>query len=465
MLPYAGFLLVIADLLFFAGTAQASPRDEILRVAPADAALIVLVQNARDHYRNLSESPFAQWLPTTAIGKKLFESDELKQFHNSGKMIFNELGTTPAALIDDVLGEAVAFAYSPAPNDKPNDERALILIRPRKLEVLSRLIDKMNDLQIRSGELTAVVRKEHGGIEYHERQKPGNGKEYFCFRDEVFAFSGNEAEIKAFIDRDKAVAKLADKPPELLDRLKKLDIADAAAVILINPRALDAEVNSKVASAKPDEKRFLSRFAEIWAALDAAALYITLDKNLEFGVSVRFTPGKLPVDAKKWLTGPRDITTAENLIPESALFGFSGQIRATELMEIVVSLAPREAGKQGVSEWITEVLGPIVGRDKLPLVLDALGPNWAVWAEQPTKEGVLPTFVGAVEISGEGANRAKAEKALLQAVEFGFNRARVMYNSKHQDQIEIRSEKDPRSMATVTTLVNETGFPPGFAPA
>jgi hypothetical protein len=462
---HACFVLVVASLLFHAGATQASPRDELLRLAPEDAALVILVQNAREHYRNLNESPFAKWFPTTAIGKKLFESGDLNQLRESVKMVFSELGTSPAALIEDVLGEAVAFAYSPAPSDRPNDERALILIRPRKLEVLVKLIDKINDLQIRSGELTGVVRREYAGAAYYERQKPGSGREFYCFSGEVFTFSGNEGEIKAFIDRDKTAAKVADKPPQLLERLKKLEVADAAAAILINPRAFDAEVKSKVASAKPDEKRFLSRFTEIWSALDFAAVYFTLDKNMEFGVSARFVPGKLPADAKKWLTGPRNITTAERLIPDSALFGFSGQVRAVELMEVVKSLLPQEAGKQGVNEWFTEVLGPIVGRDKLPLVLDSLGPNWAVWAEQPAKDGVLPTFIGAVEISGEGENRAKVEKALLQAVEFGFTKARVMYNSKHQDQIELKDDKDPRSGATIMILVNEKGFPPGFTPA
>ena len=67
---------------------------------------------------------------------------------------------------------------------------------------------------------------------------------------------------------------------------------------------LDAEVKARVADAKPDEKRFLSRFAEAWSALDAAAIYLKLDTDLEAGVSVRFQPGKLPDDLKRWLTGP-----------------------------------------------------------------------------------------------------------------------------------------------------------------
>jgi hypothetical protein len=460
----ACFALAVAISLFATDVATAaSPRDEVLRVAPADTAIFILVQNARDHYHNLSESPFVQWFPTTTIGKQLFASADLKQLRESGAMIFSELGTTPTALIEDVLGEAAAFAFSPAPPDRPNDERALILIRPRKPEVLAKLIEKMNSLQTRSGELKGIVQKEHAGAIYHERQKPGSGSEFYCFRGDVFAFSSVESEIKAFIDREKATAPVSEKTPELLGRMMKLGIANAAGVILINPRALDVEMKAKVAGAKPDEKQFLSRFTEVWSALDSAAIYLSLDKNLELGVSVRFHPGKLPADVKKWLTGPRNVTTAECLIPNGALFGFAGQVRATELIEMIASLVPREPGKPDVKAWIALVLGPIVGRDKLPLVLDTLGPNWAVWAEPPTKDGILPTFVAAVEINGEGETRAKAEKALLQAIEFGFQTARVAYNTKHADQIEVKQEKDPRNGATITTLVNNK-FPPGFSP-
>src|ERR1700722_1120929 len=219
-----------AVLLFAIPTSRAValPRDELLRVAPTDAAVVILVQNVRQHYHNLSESPFVQWFPSTAIGKKILESADLKQLRESSGMIFSELGTSPDALIEDVLGEAVAFAFTPASSDRPNDERAVILIRPRKPEVLSRLIEKMNDLQIRSGELKGVVSKQNGGVTYLERQKAGNGAEYYCFRGDVFAFSGIEAEIKSFIDRDKTEAKLADKSPELLERLKKLGIEGAA---------------------------------------------------------------------------------------------------------------------------------------------------------------------------------------------------------------------------------------------
>jgi hypothetical protein len=300
------------------------------------------------------------------------------------------------------------------------------------------------------------------GAAYHERKKSDGESEFYCFRGGVFAFSGSEADVKAVIARDAAAT---DQLPELVARMKRLGVADATAVLLVNPRPLDAEVKARVAEAKPDEKRFLERFAAVWAALDAAAVYGTLDAEVELGLALRFQPGKVPADLKPWLVGPRRWGNPAALIPENALFGFAAHVRATELIDLVASLAPVEPGKPGVKELLRQTLGPVVGRDKLPLVLNALGPDWAVWAEPPARDALLPTFVAAVQLSGDGADRASAEKALVQAIDTGFLMARLAYNATHPDQIEVREEKDAATGVVVKSLVNEKGFPPGFRPS
>lgn len=459
------FLAVLALTLLAVAPAIAGPRDELLRVAPNDAAIIVIVQNARDHYHTLAQSPFARWFPSTAIGKKLLESPELAQLRDSAAMIFRELDTAPDALIDDVVGDAVAFAFSPAPSNRPKDEHAVILVRPRKTEALLKLLDKLNALQTKSGELKGVNRKEHAGAAYFERQKSAGASEFYCLRGDLFAFSTTEADIQAVIDRDKAAPLLTARTPELVVRLQQLKVADAVGVILINPRPLDAEVTARAATAKPDEKRFLTRFAEAWSALDAAAVYLKFDAELEVGMSLRFQPGKLPDDLKGWLAGPASGGLSATLLPKNALIGVAGHLRAIELIDLVASLAPVEANKPGVKEWLDLTLGPVVGRDRLPLVLNALGPDWAAWAEPPVKDAFLPTLVAAIEIGGRGEERVKAEKSLVQALEFGFQMLRVAYNSKHTDQIELKEEKNAASGIIIRSLVNETGFPPGFRPS
>jgi hypothetical protein len=458
-------LLAVLALGVSAAPALAGPRDELLRVAPPDAALVVVVQNARDLARDLAGSPFAEWFPTTAIGKKILGSAELKQLTEAGTNIFAGLGTTPQGLLDEVLGDAVAFAYSPGPAGRPGEERAVILVRPRKPEALAGLVERLNELQTKSGEVKSVERREHGGGEYFERRQGGGGAQFYCFRGGVFAFSTSEADVKSVIDRDKVAPPVAKQAPPWVARMNELGVADAAGVILVNPRALDAEVKAQAAAADPSAKRFLEKFAEAWAGLDAAAAYFTLDRHFEVGLALRFKTEKLPPDARKLLAGLREPSAAEYLIPEDTLFGVAGHFRAADLLELVAALAPVEPGKPGVKEWVARTAGSVVGRDNLPLLLDSLGPNWAAWVAPPEKDAFLPTVAAAVEVSGNAETRAKAEAALLKALTFAFQTASFAYNATHTDQIELVEEKDPKSGAVVRSLVNEKGFPPGFRPS
>src|SRR5262249_41226558 len=117
------FLLVLAG----SPVAAASPRDELLRVAPPDAALLILVQNARDHAQNLTQSPFAQWFPQSAIGKRFFGGVDLKHAQDAAAPIFAALGVKPEELLADVFGDAAAFSFTPASADDPKSERAVFL--------------------------------------------------------------------------------------------------------------------------------------------------------------------------------------------------------------------------------------------------------------------------------------------------------------------------------------------------
>jgi hypothetical protein len=454
------FSLVLA-LALPVGAAPPPPRDEALRLAPDDFALVAVVQNLRDHSIAVTESPFAGWLPTTALGKKFLGGAQFKQITDAATPIFATLGLTPTDLIHDIVGDAVVFAYMPgAPND-PKSERSIILLRPRKPDVLAGVLDRLNDVQTKTNELKAVVQHKHAGETYHERQKPNGPSDFYCFRDGVFCFSQSEAEIKAAIDRDRNAAR--DKPPALTTRMTKLGVADAAAVLLVNPRPFDTDLAAKVKGAKPEEKAILSKFAEVWTATDAVALYFALGTGAEFGLSVQFDPAKLPAGAKAWLVGERTPSAVWSAIPDDALAAVAGRVKAVDLLNFLSSIHSG-ADKPGPQETIEQAIGPLIGRDKLPLVLDALGPDWGVWVQPPPKgsKSALPVTVGAVKVQAAGPNGAAATKALTQAIEYGFMVARIAYNAKHKDQIELREEKDGD---VVIKSLSGDAFPAGFRPS
>jgi hypothetical protein len=450
-------LLLAVLALAASPAAAAAPRDELLRAAPPDAALLVLVQNARDHIHDLERSPFAQWFPQSAIGKQLFAGHDLKQAWEAAAPILAALGIKPEELLAEIFGDAAAFAYTPAPSDDPKGERAVVLIRPRKLEMLAGLVAKLNELQTASGEVKAVVSRRHRGEEYFERQKPA-GSDFYCFCGGVFAFSGTEPDIQAVIDRDKGAAQ----KPALAAKIAQLGVGNAFVVALIGPRHFDAELKAKLAKAAGHEKLLLTRFQEVWRALDSAALYFALGADLEAGVALQFAPDKAPPVAKHWLTGPRTNPALWQAIPENALVALAGRFKPIELIEIG-SLAPGD-GPNPLQSAVEQFLGPIFGKNKLPHVLAALGPQWALWAEPPAAgSGFLPTVVAAVQIDTSGSNGKEASREIARAVGFGFNALRVAYNSSHADQIELVETED--GGAVITSLVNEKGFPPGVRPA
>ena len=453
--------LVLTLLLGLSLPVLAAPiptaRDEALRLAPTDCAIVLVVQSLRDHMTALSESPFAAWFPTSAHGKHLLNSDDFKKFTDGATPVLGALGLTPTDLFHDIIGDAVVFAYAPAPADNPKGERSVILIRPRKPDALAKVLDALNDIQMKSKELKSLIERKLSGELYFERQKPDGPSDFYCFRDGVFAFSQSEPDIKAVIERDRGAK---DKPPVLVERLTKLGVADAAAVVLVNPRALDLELTAKIKNANPDERGFLTKFAEVWAATDAAALYLSVEKNVELGVSLNFTPEKLPAGLKPWIVGERTPSALWSSVPDNALLALAGRAKVNDIIDVLAALAPMN-GKPGVRETLEQTLGPVVGKDKLPLVLEALGPDAVVWAAPPAKGATVPVVVAALKVQTDGPKGAEASKALVQALEYGFQVVRIAYNASHKDQIELKEEKD--GDAVIKSLASD-GFPTGVRP-
>jgi hypothetical protein len=184
---------------------------------------------------------------------------------------------------------------------------------------------------------------------------------------------------------------------------------------------------------------------------------------LEAGVSLQFQPNKIPAAAKGWLTGPRRSAAIWKAVPDNALFAVAGQFKAAELIDTIGSLAPA-AGANPLKTAVDQFLGPVFGKDKLPHVLEALGPQWAVWIEPPaSSSGFLPIAVAVAQIDASGPKGKLAAREIARAVGFGFNTFRVGYNSGHADQIELVETEDGDTV--ITSLVNDKGFPPGFRPS
>ena len=87
------------------------------------------MQDVRGHAAALGASPFAQHFHRSPLGKALARSPEMRKLEAVDKLIAKQVGIGWAALRDDVLGEAVVFAYRPGPPGRPQQEQGLVLVR------------------------------------------------------------------------------------------------------------------------------------------------------------------------------------------------------------------------------------------------------------------------------------------------------------------------------------------------
>src|SRR5260370_16475389 len=123
----------------------ASPRDELLRYVPEDVGFCFILQDFSGQMKTLAASPFSEQLDKSPLGKAFAGAKEMKQLLDLEKQLQNLIGLNSEELRDDILGDAVVFAFRPAPPGKPEKEEGLILVRARSEKKLQTLVDHIND--------------------------------------------------------------------------------------------------------------------------------------------------------------------------------------------------------------------------------------------------------------------------------------------------------------------------------
>lgn len=155
--------------------------------------------------------------------------------------LLKELDVTPEQLRDDILGDALVFAYRKGPPGQPEKEDGLILLHARDAKLLARLVDRINEIQTKSGELKAVEPVDGKAGRYYRRVKAvqTEAADYYALRGNRLVFSGSEALVSS------TLSKLADEQkhePAIVRRMQQLGVENIPVVCLVNPRAFDADL-------------------------------------------------------------------------------------------------------------------------------------------------------------------------------------------------------------------------------
>src|SRR5262249_40265395 len=144
-------------------------RDELLALVPPDVGFCVAVTDLRGHAEKLRRSPLVQKIRESPLVRALRTSPEALQLAQVEAELQQRLGVSVTQLRDEVLGDAVVFAYRPGPPGQPDQEQGVVLLRARDPALLDRLIERVNQEQKRTEELHGLEKREHRGVTYYRR--------------------------------------------------------------------------------------------------------------------------------------------------------------------------------------------------------------------------------------------------------------------------------------------------------
>src|SRR5262245_15650447 len=151
--------------------APAGPRDDLLRLVPDDYTFCVVVQNLRDQTKGEGDGSFLKGIAEHPLMKGLSGTPESQKFARAIEDGMKGLMVTPEQIRDDLLGDALVFAYRKGPPGEEGKEDGLILLHARDSKLLARVVDRINELQTKSGELKRVDTVGDGPAEYRRRVK------------------------------------------------------------------------------------------------------------------------------------------------------------------------------------------------------------------------------------------------------------------------------------------------------
>jgi hypothetical protein len=408
--------LALAGLLLSALPLTAAPRDELLRLVPDDVGFCLVIQDLRTHADNLTHSPFAAQFAKTTFGVSLSNSPELAKISEFEQELKKHFGVTAAQLRDEIYGDALAFAYRPSPDGKPEGEEGIFLLRARDKTLLARLITQLNDAQTKSKELKAIVEHKHDGVTYMARVGE-NATHFYYLNGPVLAYTSQESMLKRVIDLDRRDPGSA---PTIGRDMRRLEVHDAMLALWLNPRAFDADLKRKVAQAKPNEVHSLKRIQQYWQALDGAAFTLTPRKSaLEASVGFLAREGEMPEAAKKFFAGDNRPSELWGRFPTKALVAVAGRIDVPVFAHFLGDFLPPDDRKKMRETAERFISAPSGGLDLFKDILPNLGPDWGFCLLPPgdKDKAVAPLLIAALRVS-PGENKDKpVDRALFEVLD------------------------------------------------
>jgi hypothetical protein len=428
----------------------AAAREDLLKLVPDDFGLCLLVSDLRGHADRWRQSGWAASFWQSPLGRTILDSPEAKQLGDAEAELKKHLGVDWPTLRDEVLGDAVLFAYRPGPPEQPDQEEGMVIVRAARAKLLAQLVERFDELQKASGELKAVQPEKHLGATYYRRLHVKN-THYYYLRGSLLVVTGSEALLRRVIERDLGEATEVSPWPT---RFRRAGSEPALATLAVNPRAFDRFI-------RPAPGDPVQGFAAFWRALDGGFLTLTAREGIELRLSLQGRTTEMPAWAQS-LFAPPVPSALWQRFPEPAILTLASRTDFAALGQAFLeSLPPAERDK--LKEGLHKGLGWLTRLDVFRDVLPNVGPDWGFCVLAPDAGSPLPQVIVALAVKpGSGAERV--DEALFKGVQLLAGLAVADFNSKNP-ATPIRAESVQQGKVAVKFLRQDKLFPQGFRPA
>jgi hypothetical protein len=264
---FGAAVLLFASIARSGDSSNRRAADDLLRMTPADAAIVATIENLRDRAPIVTESPVFKRLCELPAVRTWWESEGSAKILSARDHIEKSLGYPWPILRDEILGDAVvaAFAFDPgAPNDAP---RGLILLRAREPKILETALKNANEARRRDKSLESIDVRRAGSVEYSHRSfiKGKRPDDYLAILPGgTLVWSNNEAWLKRAIDRGRGDESKGMRDNPLFESVRGDLPGDSLIQIFIEPRFLEKLLKARKQIDRDGEKgiRFLLALLE-----------------------------------------------------------------------------------------------------------------------------------------------------------------------------------------------------------
>jgi hypothetical protein len=410
--------LVLGWLLVLGLAARGSgPADGLFRLVPPDAAATLAIEDLRGQAREFLASPTAASLRHRPEFQAWLASTPFARFQQAGRKIEAVLGETVSTLRDELLGDAVVLTLRAAPGGRPEEARGLLLVRVGNRPLLDRLVQGLNEAQLRSGELQRLVDSRRAGVLYRRRayrpdtQKPD---EYYTILDDnTLAWSNAEDLIQGVIDRGRNQApSLADLPK--FQQVRRRLPPQAAVSLFLEPSFVWQRLETAPRNQKPGADRMAALLGRYFGAMEFLGVALEWRDGIVLHSEELLDPHRLDPWIRQWAERPAATPPGPGAgpssrrvrVPASALAMASVHLDFPALLSALSELVPPNQEPR-LENLVVTMNGVLLGHDLRTEILPNLGPRVFGYLEAPAQDA-------ATAAPGPGPGRRLAKVLVVE---------------------------------------------------